>query len=417
MEEEIDLREYIDVIVKGWKLVLTIPFLAVFVAALVSFLLPPVYEARAGVLIIKAKSEITFDPKFRTLSEEELSRAGTDAAARRKALVALAESSAIASQVITRLSTILEPKEREIETLLSLVEAAERGDFIEIAVQSKDPEKAAAIANAWGEVYEEVVNGLYSGMPQSLSDIEAQAATAEESYQEAEVALARFLGDNQIDLLTREIQSRQNTLADYYTANRRLDRLIADAEALRDQLRGGASSSASTAAGDSLATLFLRANAFTLSSGLPAQLQLAFEQLPASREDAAQQTGEIEALIANLRARKDEIQALLSEGTLEQELLQLQEQLEGEQARKRELSQTRDLAWETYQTLARKVAEVGVAAQVTDTEVRLAVPAFEPEEPVAPKKVLNMAIAGALGLMVGVFGAFFIEFLESGKRD
>jgi len=413
MEEEIDLREYVDVIVKRWKLVLGIPFLAVLVAALVSFLLLlPVYEAKAGVLIIKVKSEITFEPKFRTLSDAELTSAGMDVAAGRQALVALAESSTIASQVITKLETTLKPQEREIGTLLKMVGVTAQGDFIAIGVQARDPKKAAAIANAWGQVYEEYVNELYGQMPQSLSDVQAQAVIAKGNYQQAEEALARFLGDNKVDALTREIQARQNTLADYYAAQRGLDRLIADAAALRDQLRQGTSSSAPTTTGNSLATIFLRANAFTLSSGLPTQLQLSLNQLPASGENAAQQIGEIETLLANLQARKDEIQALLSKGTLEQELLRLQEQLEREQARKQELTQTRDLTWETYNTLARKVAEVGVASQVRDTEVRFAAPAAEPERPVGPKKAMNIAIAGVLGLIVGVFGAFVVEYFE-----
>ena len=106
------------------------------------------------------------------------------------------------------------------------------------------------------------------------------------------------------------------------------------------------------------------------------------------------------------------MQALIDEGTLQQEILRLQEQLEREQARKQELTSARDLAWETYDTLARKEAEVGVASQVTDTEVRFAVRAVEPKEPVAPKKKLNIAIAAVLGLMVGVFGAFVVEYLE-----
>ena len=55
---------------------------------------------------------------------------------------------------------------------------------------------------------------------------------------------------------------------------------------------------------------------------------------------------------------------------------------------------------------------MGVASQATDTEVRFAVPAVEPKKPVAPKKKLNIAIAGVLGLMVGVFGAFLVEYFE-----
>jgi len=406
MEEEIDLREYIDVIVKRWKVVLGIPLLAIIMAALVSFLLlPPVYEAKAGVVITKVKSEVAFEPKYQTLLEEDL-------ASKRKALLALVKSSSVASRVITKLGSLLKPEEREVVALLNMVDATADGDLIEVKVRASEPGKVTAIANAWGQAYEDYVNGLYSGTPQSLSDIQAQAIATEVNYQKAEEALARFLGDNKIDALTREIEARQNTLADYYEAGRGLDRLIADAEALRAQLRGGASSSAPTAAGDSLATLFLRAKAFTLSSGLPAQLQLSLDQIPTAGKDTALLIKEIEALTADLQARKDEIQTFLSKGTLEQELRQLQEQLEREQARKRELTQRRDLAWETYNTLARKVAEVGIASQVRDTEVRFAVPAVEPERPVGPKKTMNIAIAGVLGLMVGVFGAFVVEYWE-----
>jgi len=69
------------------------------------------------------------------------------------------------------------------------------------------------------------------------------------------------------------------------------------------------------------------------------------------------------------------------------------------------------VAWETYQTLARKEAEVEVSAQATDTEARFAVRAVEPKSPVVSKKKLNIAMAEVLGLMVGVLGAFVAEYL------
>lgn len=44
-------------------------------------------------------------------------------------------------------------------------------------------------------------------------------------------------------------------------------------------------------------------------------------------------------------------------------------------------------------------------------------PAVVPEEPVKPKKMLNLAIAGVLGLMVSVFGVFLAEYLrEDGEN-
>jgi uncharacterized protein involved in exopolysaccharide biosynthesis len=97
---------------------------------------------------------------------------------------------------------------------------------------------------------------------------------------------------------------------------------------------------------------------------------------------------------------------------LEEELRGRQAELEKEEATKQELTHARDLAWETCTTLDRKEAELGIAAQTGGTEVRFATPAVPPQYPVGPKKKQNVAIAGALGLMLGTFGAFALGFLD-----
>ena len=40
-----------------------------------------------------------------------------------------------------------------------------------------------------------------------------------------------------------------------------------------------------------------------------------------------------------------------------------------------------------------------------------------PIDPVAPNKKMNIAIAGVLGIMVGVFSIFMIEFLDNKMRN
>jgi len=42
-------------------------------------------------------------------------------------------------------------------------------------------------------------------------------------------------------------------------------------------------------------------------------------------------------------------------------------------------------------------------------------PASEPTVPIKPNKKLNILIAGVLGLFVGIFVAFFLEFWQKGK--
>lgn len=299
MEEEIDLREYIDVIVRRWKWIAGVTLAAVITAAVVSFLiLSPIYEAKAGVVIVKSRSEIAFEPKYRTLTEEDI-------ASRRKALEALVRSSSVAAEVIDKLGSTLEPEEREVGALPEMVETEVNGDLISIKVKGEDAAKIAAIANAWGEVYEKYVNRLYSGSVQSPADIQPQVVEAESIYQQAQEALAKFTGNNQIETLTQKIEDKQNTLADYYATKRQLDRLIADARALRDQLRQETSSSP-TGTGHDLSLMLLQASAFTLlSPGLPVELQLAFDERVGLEGSAEEQAQTLDALLSILEARRE----------------------------------------------------------------------------------------------------------------
>ena len=61
MEEEIDLRKYVDVLLRHWMLIVSITVIAVLMAGLLSFLLPPTYEAKAAVLITKTRFQIILE--------------------------------------------------------------------------------------------------------------------------------------------------------------------------------------------------------------------------------------------------------------------------------------------------------------------------------------------------------------------
>jgi uncharacterized protein involved in exopolysaccharide biosynthesis len=95
---------------------------------------------------------------------------------------------------------------------------------------------------------------------------------------------------------------------------------------------------------------------------------------------------------------------------LTEEIATIQAQQEEEMARERELTAARDLAWETHQTVARKVAETGVAEELSGSEVRMATQALPPDRPVSPSRPKNTAIAGGLGLLVGLVGALVVAF-------
>jgi uncharacterized protein involved in exopolysaccharide biosynthesis len=450
----------------------SITLVAVLVAGLVSFLfLPPVYEARAAVLITKTRSEIVLEPKYKTLSDEELG----SSASQHQALVELAKSSAVASGVIEELGDILEPEERWPDTLLERVEVADRGDYIGISAKSASPQKAAAVANAWGKAYESYINKLYGGTSISQAEIEAQADAARKKYEQAQGALVGFITDNRLNGLERSIAEKSNiisslqsgkqtavtaaldkqveakiqTMTDYYAVKNKVERLLCDARSLRDQIEQDSSSS-STA--NSLALLLLQTSAFTTWADLPVDFQIPMEQVSGLNSSPDEQLKDLDSLISTLENKLQDIRVDIEEQSteiltgagytseksealpglegledivaystsgepitdavnkLQGEINRLKGELEQERAREQELERARNLAWETYTTLARKVAEVGMAAEAQDTEVRFAVPAVVPREPVAPRKTMNVAIAAVIGLVVGVLGAFGVEY-------
>jgi len=58
MEEEIDLMDYIKVIIKRWKMILCIFLIIIFIGASVSFTMPKTFQAQAVVKIGNAESKV-----------------------------------------------------------------------------------------------------------------------------------------------------------------------------------------------------------------------------------------------------------------------------------------------------------------------------------------------------------------------
>ena len=112
MELEIDLRRYIQILLSRWKFVLAAAVVAGVAAMAASFALPAIYEARAGLIVSRARSQVTFEPKFQTLSEEEFTSMRVDPKVRQYTLEALVRSPVVEAEVIEELGSVLEPEER-----------------------------------------------------------------------------------------------------------------------------------------------------------------------------------------------------------------------------------------------------------------------------------------------------------------
>ncbi|MCB0053645.1 MAG: hypothetical protein KDE24_29340, partial [Caldilinea sp.] len=103
-DDEIDLRKYIDILLKRWREILFFTVLIVILAAAAVLTLravgAPMYEAGANVAIVRTQTDVNFDERFTTSSDSNRTQ---DVTSRRAALVGLAKSGTIAEAVIADL--------------------------------------------------------------------------------------------------------------------------------------------------------------------------------------------------------------------------------------------------------------------------------------------------------------------------
>lgn len=374
MEDEIDLRKYIYVLLRHWKIIIGITAIAVILAVLYSFLvITPSYEAQAQLLITPAGAQQD-----------------------KPTLVSLAKSSDVAKLVIQQLGDQMEPADRSVTKLAAMVGVGINGNIMAITVRSADPEKAAAYANAWATSYEGYLNGNLSVLQSQLGPLQVRADMAKKEYEERQLQWQDFAGNNSIDELSRKIHD--------------ID-LLCNVISLREQIEAGSSSPASAAA-NSLAIVLLQAGAFTT---LPTGLQVSIDGLDRLNASTAQQLHDVDALISTLEARTG-VQPGESISELQQEILQLRSSMEQQSAEKQEFQSARDIALQVYTTLHNTTAQLELASQSPDNLVKTVVTAAVPQGPLSAHKKTNMVIALVLGLVVGVFCAFGVEYFRN-KRE
>ena len=405
MEEEIDLRAYIAVLLKYKYWIGGLAVVAALVAFGVSSMLSPTYEATALVAITQPRYAMRFDPKFATMDNIQPPY---------NAYPDLAVGDEILSRLIDDLGSDLEVEERSVWAVRAMVKAETGGDpsIVRLIVRNGNPERAARVANRWAALFVAQVNELYGQSVEELAFFEERLAGAQETLARVEQDLIDFQAHNEAAILEQQLSNRKDSLRGYLDIAHAVRLVVQDARSLQDRLRAQ-DASAQLSSGEELAVLLLEVNVRKVEESA---IQL---QISTQRGQTDKTVGEqIVLLDALVRALQDKLVALEQGAkSLEPDILRLQESLARANAQEEQLTLARDVAQETVLTLSRKVAEAQIAAQDTTGEVRLASYAVSPDQPVSPRRVLNTAIAGMLGLFVGVLAAFAVEYWRGGRSE
>lgn len=460
-EEEIDLRVYIDTLLRRRRLIITLALGMALVAMIVSFMLPPTYEAQAALSVAPRRSNITLTEDF-TLSEEEINQ--LDMNQRGEALTEIARSLKVA-QAVMETHPNLDGEAATANSMVNKIEVSMKNDLLVITASADTPEKAAALATAWAEATQNQINAVYTFNTEIIAEIQSEMGEAWEEYRTAQQALETFLSESDISALesrikivetllkeyeqasaesaaaryTERLSAQQNELNKLYNQKINIQQQLTDARTLSAQLSQTEDVITDTW-GTALAFINLQANAYGGSPGSMLQFDLTGNAPPLTASTVElvitsleSKMIEVEKQIATLSDQLGEVETeaspLMKENALQtqveeltEDLSTLEAQLEAQEAQQTQLTEARNVAWTTYTSLSNKQREIKVQESVAASEARLAFEALPPDNPSGPDKKLNTAVAGALGLMLGVFGAFMIEYLvpepnHETKRD
>ncbi len=129
MEEEIDLRDYLNMIKRRWKIILGVFLSSIIISVIISFSLPKVYEVRLMLRIGKVKDEFLETGKT---------------------VIKVFETKSVLSDVVKRLN--LPVTEKEIGIISGKIYISEVGDVLEVKGRGNTPQKALELVNSVAKV-------------------------------------------------------------------------------------------------------------------------------------------------------------------------------------------------------------------------------------------------------------------------
>lgn len=396
MEEEIDLRPYIEAVTRNWMWIVGTMILAAIIAWGATFLMSPKYKATALVAVSGPPQVVQFDPRIKTSQDNQP----------KKAYPELATSDELLGVLLGEVASI-DPEITNISSLrgILLAEAGSDPSLINLSASSEDPQVATNIVNIWAEIFVGKANQVFGTQgDEQLGFFENQLNVAAQDLQQAEQNLIGFQAHNRSMILFNELTALQQTQADQLAKKRQIVLLLQDAESLHEQLTSASDVDTDPTAGQ-LAAVLLQLRTFggvpDAEMTTPWQLQVNVDQI--SGVDKQERITFLSGLQDTLAVQSKQINEHLAE--LEPQILTLQQDKQEAMAEESLLLRNVTVAEEAYTALARKVEEEKITSQNTSSGVRLASRSAVPNAPVGAPKLLLVIFAGLIGI---IFGTIFI---------
>jgi polysaccharide biosynthesis transport protein len=419
-EDEIDLRELINVIIKRKKLILGIFLASVIITAVISFLQPKTYQAHTSLMIMPSRMQAMLSPtQFALDIQQQYVQADTIQPKYPPAISLtthkeLLKSNAVLEKVIDRLKLVdksgksLAPD--GLSEKLNIMEIKET-NILQLEVKDANPKTAQRIANAWAEEYVKYSQEFISGEARGKGDfILDQFEVAKENLVQSEKHVKDFKNKYKLDLMRAELDMKKSKLNEYKKELIDLEIALKTKENSLGELKEQISNQSkfivvSKAITDDALWQKSQKDLFGLD-----ERKLRSEEINPIYRDLETRIVNTEIDLNTLKAKADYIRK--AQAGIEIEIDKLSEAINQKEFELTQLNRQMEIYKRTYDNLSTKIEEVRIIRAAQLGETKIVSPALEPKSPIAPNKKLNVALAGIISLMFATFLSFFMEFWQ-----
>lgn len=436
-EQEINLRDYFEILRDRWRLVAATTAAALAAALIFSLAAPPVYSSLTTVVVDRTGSSFVPIPDITGMSHQTFVDTLTE----------IVRSRSVTEVAMDQLSVPAAGREQTLERLQRGLKVLRvRGsDVIRIQAEGPTPEAAAATANAVAQAFLTWhVDARRAQAAAGREFIEQQLGGMQPELRAAEDALTRYKTEGGQVSLTEQTTIAVTKLAEFEAQRRAAAVEGQAAETSLRQARAALARQAPTipstfiTADDPVVTQ-LRQELTRLEvemAGLRQQFTDRHPQVLATQARIEEVKGRLQRSAALRLASQtvsvnpihQDLTAQIIRSEVERQALHAREtalravvdgyarELRTLPAKETELARlTRDVkvAEQTYLLLSEKLQEARIAEASIVGDLRVVDRAVPPVAPVRPKTALNTVLGALLGLLGGVAGVFVLEALNT----
>ncbi len=405
-EEEIDLREYINVLLKRKSVIILIFLIAVITAAIVSyFVLQPVYEANVIIAVSK--------PKIGNSLVDEISL---------EEYKNLIKDIEIEEELIQKLNLNEPPLELtpyDLEQMLT-IELPKGATLIKINLQASNPKLTKDIINAWATLFVDKNKRLYfDEVKNAKISVEDRLKYAEKDFYEIEEKLLKFYETDNIITIEGEIEYKATKILDFKSRLIDIQLFLEKEKAGKEYIITEMSKQEKILKLNKLVCddqFFQQLLSNITDDNLEiANLTYVSEEINPIYYNLAQQLISTNISINSLIAEENQLKKNIND--FNASLENLKKEITEKKLTLSQLNLNREYSAKEklYNNLYVQAEEIRLTEAAETDLLKIASLAYEPKYSIRPNKKLNILIAGVLGLFVGIFVAFFLEFWQKGK--